>query len=541
MPPGRRPAARAFVLALWLAGCGPAVLGIQVELVTKACPGATTNTNPLNGVTRLRFHLTGDGLQPQTISADLNSGRAQIPNIAVGANRRLTVEALTGSRVQARADSGRFDAQGPSDVHLRLFLRNLDSFTGTGDPSGACTHMTTTRAGHAMALLPDGRVLISGGYSFDGSTPPKLVYHDDAEVFDPATGAFAPLNPGPIARRAGHAALTVSGGSGAGILLAGGEGPPDAAGTGAVVAVGSFELFANGSWTQFAPGGGSPARTRAAAAVDLKTGAAVIAGGQAGPKSGASVYQSVTYFDPATNSLKDAALPLRVGPLSDAVAVARANLSAGSQLGGIVLVGGRDQNGSTLAQISGLIWGPSPTSSLDFVDDPAFKAPAFKLPSPRAHHVALRTVDDMVLTAGGVLTIAPGVFDYANATAAITLIDPAGGQVADLPAPLSQARADSCAALLDDGTALVAAGAWKDSSGIHSARSVDLIGPDHSVRVAFGPPNGTGDGLLQSARHRAACLKLRDGSVMVSGGLQYPAAGGLPVVLDSAEIYMPVN
>jgi hypothetical protein len=230
-----------------------------------------------------------------------------------------------------------------------------------------------------------------------------------------------------------------------------------------------------------------------------------------------------------------------VGPLSDAAAVARANLSAGSQLGGIVLVGGRDQSGNTLAQISGLIWGASATSSLDFVDDPTFKASAFKLPTPRAHHVALRTVDDRVLTAGGVVTMALGAFDYANATAAITLIDPAGGQVADLPARLSQARADSCAVLLDDGSALVAGGAWKDASGIHSARGVDLIAPDHSVRVAFGPANGTGDGLLQAARHRAACVKLRDGSVLVSGGLQYPAGGGQPVVLDSAEIYTPVN
>jgi hypothetical protein len=29
--------------------------------------------------------------------------------------------------------------------------------------------------------------------------------------------------------------------------------------------------------------------------------------------------------------------------------------------------------------------------------------------------------------------------------------------------------------------------------------------------------------------------------VMVSGGLQYPAAGGQPIVLDTAEIYMPVR
>ena len=232
-------------------------------------------------------------------------------------------------------------------------------------------------------------------------------------------------------------------------------------------------------------------------------------------------------------------MPLRAGQLTDAVAVARANLAGQTPRGGIVLVGGRDGSGDVSAQISGLIWGPSPTSSLDFVDDATFQAAAFKLPSPRAHHVALRTVDDLVMTAGGVTALTVGGFDYSNATAAITLIDPLAGQVYDLPEPLSQARADSCAALLDDGTVLVAGGAWKDANGIHTGRNVDLIAPDHSVRLARGPPDGSGDGMLEAARHHAACLKLPDGSVLVTGGLQYPDGGGQPVVLDSAEIYMP--
>jgi galactose oxidase-like protein len=530
---------RRAALLLLLAGCGPAVLGIHVELVTKACPGATTDTDPLAGVDKLRFHLTGDGIEETTVTVDVASHTAQIPSVLVGpGKRRLTVEALTGGRVRSRADSGVFEAPGPGDVKLRLFLRTVDAFSGTADATAACTHMTTPRAGHAMALMPDGRVLISGGYSFDGSSPPKLVYHDDAEVFDPQAGTFTPLVPGPSTRRAGHAALSISGSSGQGILLAGGEGPADAAGVTRAAAVRPFDLFAKGLWTELTPTG--PARAHPATAVDLKTGSAVIAGGQAGPDvPGVSVYDTVTYFDPATNASKDAALTLRVGPLTDAVAVARANLQGNTAMGGIVLVGGRDANGNVLAQISGLIWGPSPASSLDFVDDATFKAKAFTLPSPRAHHVALRTVDDLVLTAGGVTSLTVGGFDYSNTTAAITLIDPAGEQVFDLPSPLSQARADACALLLDDGTALVAGGAWKDAAGLHSARSVDLIGSDRSVRVAFGPPGGVGDGLLQAARHRAACLKLKDGSVLVTGGLQYPAAGGQPTVLDSAEIYQP--
>ena len=37
----------AVVLAAALAACGPAVLGIQVDLVTKACPGAPASLNPV--------------------------------------------------------------------------------------------------------------------------------------------------------------------------------------------------------------------------------------------------------------------------------------------------------------------------------------------------------------------------------------------------------------------------------------------------------------------------------------------------------------
>ncbi len=325
------------------------------------------------------------------------------------------------------------------------------------------------------------------------------------------------------------------------MLLAGGEGPTEASGTGPVTAIKPFELLLGSTWTELTPPLSIPSRAHVAAAVDLRTGAAVLAGGQAGPdRPGVTVYDTLTWFDPAAAAVNEASQPLRKGQLTDAVAVARGNVAGSSTLGGIVLVGGRDGAGNVLDQISGVIWGPSPAGGLDFVDDTTFSGAQWKLPSPRAHHVALRTADDMVLTAGGVTSLALGAFDYSNATAAITLIDPAGGQVRDLPDPLSQARADSCALLLEDGTALIAGGAWKDAGGLHSAKSVDLVGTDHSVRTPAGPDSLPGSGILGAARHRAACIRLKDGTVLVSGGLQYPAAGGTPVVLDSAEIYQPL-
>jgi len=97
--------------------------------------------------------------------------------------------------------------------------------------------------------------------------------------------------------------------------------------------------------------------------------------------------------------------------------------------------------------------------------------------------------------------------------------------------------------VLEDGSVLVAGGAWKDGNGLHAARETDLIVPqgrDTTARNLAGPTQGN-DWSLQQGRYRAACVRLRDGSVLVTGGLQAPPAGGAPLVLQSAEIYTPVG
>ena len=316
------------------------------------------------------------------------------------------------------------------------------------------------------------------------------------------------------------------------MLLAGGEGPSGTAGDGPVTAISSFELFARGTWLQVVPPSRTPSRSHLASAVDLHTGAVVFAGGQNGPdKPGVEVYDTASFYDPAANAVKNVAAPLRAHGLSDAVAVARANLHGANSRGGVVLVGGRDSTGTASAQLSGLIWNDT---AQDYVDDPDLRD--LKLSSPRAHHIAVRMRDDTVLTAGGVTALTVGAFDESNATAAVTVIDPIGASVREVGA-LSQARADSCAAVLEDGTVLIAGGAWKDAAGLHSARQVDLVSSAAEIRAPVGP--AAGDGTMSASRYRASCVRLRDGSVLVSGGLHVPPGGGTPVVLDSVEIYTP--
>ena len=60
-----------------------------------------------------------------------------------------------------------------------------DPTSGTFSPTGS---MASARAAHTATLLPDGRVLITGG--FDAATGPSIGFAT-AEVYDPKTGTFS--------------------------------------------------------------------------------------------------------------------------------------------------------------------------------------------------------------------------------------------------------------------------------------------------------------------------------------------------------------
>jgi hypothetical protein len=523
--------------AVALAGCGNAVLGVQLHLVTAACSQADSSRNPVAGVTQLRIKVTGDNLTPVTVTAPFAQGNASVPNVPVGTNRRVSVEALAGANVRARGDSGPFDATGSSDLALTIALRVVDAFTPTADLTGtACSSMASPRAGHAMALLPDGRVLITGGFSFGASG--SIIPHSDAELYDPATGKFSAVSSSRF-QRWGHAALPIQiGTAGAGVLLLGGEGP-DASGAGGPVK--PLELFDSGAFSTIQPANSSPAREHQAAALDVRTGFALMAGGQSGPdfSSTPTVLASAAYYDPQTGAVRDSATVLPK-PLTDAVAVPRVNkTSAGAPRGGVVLIGGRDQGLKPTAQVSGLIW---LDTANDFANDPAFtQASLAQLPTPRYRHSAVALADDTVLVMGG-LVAATDSNDYSSPTGAVSVVDPTGAQIYDTTALLNQPRAEGCAVALEDGQqVLFAGGAYKDSNGLHSGRDADIVtgsGRSTSVRSLQGPT--TGDWALIGGRHRAACIRLRDGSVLVTGGLQANATGA-PTVLQSAEIYTPVG
>jgi hypothetical protein len=173
--------------------------------------------------------------------------------------------------------------------------------------------MATARANHTATRLPDGKVLIVGGYSVEASPPL-------GEIFDPATETFTVLATPGTASRAAHAAVALPGGD---VLILGGE---NTAGT---VTVSSVLRFQYGTRTmQTLPDLLAPRRH--AAAVLTADGTVLLFGGAGGDDAPAA---SAERYTPAQGSRAIASMP--DGRLSHSAALLRGPLA-----GKVLLVGG---------------------------------------------------------------------------------------------------------------------------------------------------------------------------------------------------------
>lgn len=142
--------------------------------------------------------------------------------------------------------------------------------------------MTVTRHSHTATLLPNGKVLIAGGFG-EGSTTLAA-----AELFDPATHSFTAT--GPLgAARSGHVAVLLETGK---VLIAGGVGP-------------GWDFLATAEIYDPATGAFSPTGSMRVAreshvAVRLTDGRVLVAGGHRGRRADMSIHASAEIYDPAT-------------------------------------------------------------------------------------------------------------------------------------------------------------------------------------------------------------------------------------------------
>lgn len=269
--------------------------------------------------------------------------------------------------------------------------------------------MITLRHSHTSTMLPNGQVLIVGGFAGEATTVAA------AELFDPASNSFSSTG-SMAAARAGHVAVLLESGK---VLIAGGVGPGWSF-------LSSAELYdpATGS---FSPTGAMTVARESHAAVRLQDGRALIVGGHRGRRADIELYTSAETYDAATGAFQ------RVGDMH----VRRHKHDALLLSDGRVLItGGADERDSDGVYNSTEFFDPRTGA---FTLGPPMKHPRYK------HQAAsVLLPNGIALLAGG----APQAETY----------DPISGAFATVSSDVRMAGQFSAVAPLSAGGALVTGG-----------------------------------------------------------------------------------
>ncbi|WP_224242475.1 kelch repeat-containing protein [Hyalangium gracile] len=277
--------------------------------------------------------------------------------------------------------------------------------------------MAAGRLLHVSALLPDGRLLVAGGYN------------RSAELYNPATGTWSRTADSLNTRRSATATLLPNGR----VLFAGRGGAEWDSGI-------SSEVYdaASGAWTAT---GGMVAPRLFHTATLLPDGRVLVTGG-ASAEYGGAVLSTAEVFDPTTGTWA-ATAPMR-SP--------RRNHSATLLSNGQVLVvggsgaSGQPQNTAELYDANTGTWSPAGTLSVG-----------------RAYHSATSLPNGMVLVVGG------GGSEQAGSASAELFHPPTGSWT--MTASMARPRRSHSATLLPNGRVLVAGG-FHEYTGILTSAEV---------------------------------------------------------------------
>ncbi len=287
-----------------------------------------------------------------------------------------------------------------------------DPSTGTFRPIG---EMSIGRSGHTATLLKNGKVLIVGGwtglYDLRGS----------AEIYDPEANSFSPTG-SLVIERAGSTATLLADGR---VLITGGEDRQENK-------IASAEIYdpSTGKFTQT----GSMAEARAAhTATALKDGRVLIVGGGSGHYPSQTIYRSAEIFDPATGKFT-ATGQMSVGRHKHAAILLRS--------GKVLIVGGSDNRDWHGEYASAEIYYPF---SGTFSATGSMSTPRFKLPEAAA-----------LLPNGKVLVAGGGAF--------AELYDETTGTFTKVAGSLGAARFFTSVTSLPGGKALITGG-YAESGG----------------------------------------------------------------------------
>jgi uncharacterized repeat protein (TIGR01451 family) len=340
------------------------------------------------------------------------------------------------------------------------------------------------RARHAAALLPNGKVLVVGGWRLPSTVETTAI----AEIWDPATSSWS--TGAPMARtRADHTATLLGNSK---VLVVGGftgSGSPRA------------ELYdlGSGMWSNVTAPSGTPQPTVDHTATLLETGDVLIAGGRVAADIRSKL---AVLYEPDSNTWK---VEPNLGAVRDR--------HTGTLLrdGRLLIAGGLTEGGFALE-----------TAELYEPRRRLWNAAA-PMGVARHAHAATELEDGSVLVAGG--------FDNSLGVpvASAELYD-AGGDSWSPTDPMGTARYQAAVVRLGDGRVLVAGG---DSASDGPHMSAELYDPDPD---AWEPTAET----MDDKRAALTLTLLDDGKVLAAGGYESASLETGVVAVNTAEIYDPV-
>lgn len=522
----------ALALLATATACGDGVLDLELQLVSYSCD-QQVNYDPLLGVREIRvraYHLPPAGEDRDfddafdyEVQTHVDSATASIPGIPAGKDRYLLVEGLdTTGKPISRGMAGPLDLSASVDsLKTNVFLRRVDAFTpvNTAQSPAECTRMRVPRYGHSSTLLGDGRVLIAGGYHFDGT---NHVVQRSTEIFDPRTGAFSD-GPSLGTGRAFHTATRIPGTTLT--VIAGGEryfmGPPED------VALNTAEVYdeSTGLFTQVPM---QERRVRHVAAITPGGGKLLLIGGARLERLNDSTSQTVMLdstevFDP-TRRVFDPGPKLNRGRADHAVTIL--------ENGTAVVAGGQDAGGFVTE-----------------VEVFRYEQGSWLSPAVAGNLTASRlrplvgAVGSQVVVSGGVSalpntgTLWNDQSQHLNATNAVDVVN-----LAEIPptvgegSGLNASRANGGIIPLLDGTSLIAGGGAAQGAGIVSVRVAEVLQPG-PIPSSY-PTTRKTRGDMRTGRYFASHVLLADGTVLITGGIDR-ANNGNAVFLSSAEVFQP--
>jgi N-acetylneuraminic acid mutarotase len=371
--------------------------------------------------------------------------------------------------------------------------------------------MTGARDSHRAVLLPNGKVLVAGGQSVVGDSPG--VPSASAELFDPATNTWATTGAMTAARS--HLSLNVL---------------PD----GRVLAVGGYGSSASaeayntttGTWSAVA----SPASGHVEhISVLLPNGRVLVAGGGTGATS---------IYDPVANEWSDSGTLNQARGSHATVLLANGdvlisgggisapgpgttNITERYRAASIETTPGGDLNTARRGHVTAaapvgmfVIGGETPSGVTGNIE--RYKAPTrtwqsvATLSTPRSRHTATVLNDGRILIAGGT--------DGATVIPEAEIYDPSSNTVS--PAGrLNAARTSHSAVLLDNGEVLVIGGSGSNGD----LASIERFDPQTNTWSVVGA--------LRTARRDHTATLVGDGGIVIVGGIH----GRVPIA--SVEYY----